>query len=129
MTRIATLPLAFAAALTVGCTTVPPVNDDGSTEVRLGQRVDLGGPKVTVLKVLEDSRCPMEARCVWAGQVRTQVRIELGPGTSVKELISNQPLPVADGTLELLGVMPPTSTQSTIKPQDYRFALKFSGGL
>jgi hypothetical protein len=106
--------IAFAAALTMGCATI---------------LVDLGGPKVTVLKVLEDSRCPMEARCVWAGQVRTQVRIELGSGTSVKELISNQPLPVADGSLELLGVMPPRSTQTTIKPRDYRFALKFSGGL
>jgi hypothetical protein len=120
-----TIAAAFALA---GCVT-PQINEDGSTEARLGQRVDLGGPKVTVLKVLEDSRCPMEARCVWAGQVRAEVRIELGSGTTVRELISNTPLPVADGALELLGVMPPRSTQTTIQPRDYRFALKFSGGL
>jgi hypothetical protein len=117
----------FGLALT-GCVT-PRINEDGSTEARLGQRVNLGGPKVTVLKVLEDSRCPMEARCVWAGQVRAQVRIELGSGISVQELVSNKPLPVADGALELVGVMPPTSTQRKIAPGDYRFALKFSGGL
>jgi hypothetical protein len=126
MTRIA---FALAAALALaGCVT-PRVNEDGSTEARLGQRVDLGGPRVTVLKVLEDSRCPMEARCVWAGRVRTEVRIELGNGTTVQELASDKPLPVADGAIELLGVMPPTSTQRKIAPQDYRFALKFSGGL
>jgi hypothetical protein len=122
---------AIAALLSLaltGCVT-PQVNEDGSTEARLGQRVDLGGPRVTVLKVLEDSRCPMEARCVWAGQVRAEVRIELGSGTSVRELVSNTPLPVADGSLELTGVMPPTSTQRKIAPRDYRFALKFSGGL
>lgn len=122
-------PLAALALLTAGCVTMPKVNEDGSTEVRLSQRADLGGPKVTVLKMLEDSRCPMEARCVWAGRVRLSVRIELGSGTSVRELSSEKPLPVADGQLELLGTMPPTSTQRTIAPGDYRFALKFSGGL
>ncbi len=122
-----TLAVLIGIALT-GCVT-PRINEDGSTEARLGQRVNLGGPKVTVLRVLEDSRCPMEARCVWAGQVRAEVRIELGSGTTVRELISNIPLPVADGALELVGVMPPTSTQRKIAPKDYRFALKFSGGL
>jgi len=121
--------LALAAALTTGCVTVPKVNEDGSTEARLGQRVDLGGPKVTVLKVLEDSRCPMEARCVWAGRVKLSVRIDLVSGTSVQELASDKTLSVADGQLELLGTMPPTSTQRPIAPGDYRFALKFSGGL
>ena len=126
---IKAIPFTLAAALTAGCVTLPHLNEDGSTEVRLGQRADLGGPKVTVLKVLEDSRCPMEARCVWAGRVRLSVRIELGNGSSVKELASDTPVPVADGALELLGTMPPKSTQRQIAPGDYRFALKFSGGL
>jgi len=123
------LTLAIATALTTGCVTVPKVSEDGSTEARLGQRVDLGGPKVTVLKVLEDSRCPMEARCVWAGRVKLSVRIDLGSGTSVQELASDKPLPVADGQVELLGTMPPKSTQHPIAPGDYLFALMFSGGL
>jgi hypothetical protein len=127
MRQVAFLAIPLALALT-GCVT-PKVNEDGSTEARLGQRVNLGGPRVTVLKVLEDSRCPMEARCVWAGRVRTLIRVELGSGTREHELASDQPLPIADGSLELLGVMPPRSTQHTITPGEYRFALKFSGGL
>lgn len=118
-----------ALLLVAGCATVPAVNEDGSTEMKIGQRADLGGPKVTVLKVLEDSRCPMEARCVWAGRVRLNVRIELGSGTSEQELTSEKPLPVADGLLELINTIPHTSTQRAIAPGDYRFALKFSGGL
>jgi len=121
--------LPLLAVLTSGCVSVPHVNADGSSELRLGQTANLGGPKVTPLKVLEDSRCPMEARCIWAGRVRLQVRIELGSGTSVQELASDRPLPVADGKLELLGTMPPTSTQRPIAQGDYRFALKFSGGI
>lgn len=37
--------------------------------VRLGQTADVCGPRVTPLRVVEDSRCPMNSRCVWAGRV------------------------------------------------------------
>lgn len=122
-----TLSLALTAALLAGCVTVP-TNEDGSVTARLGQTVNLGGPRVTPLQVLEDSRCPMEARCVWAGRVRLSVRVTTGAGTSVRELASDQPIQVADGQLELVSVMPPRSTQHPIKPGDYRFSLRFSGG-
>jgi hypothetical protein len=123
------LPIALAACLLGGCVTMPRANDDGSIDARLGQRVNLGGPRVTPLKVLEDSRCPMEARCIWAGRVRLEVRIDLGSGSQIRELASDKPIQVADGMLELRGVMPPRSTQHSIAPRDYRFTLKFSGGL
>ena len=119
----------LAPALLTACATTPPVNEDGASEVRLNQWADLGGPRVRVLRVLEDSRCPMEARCIHAGRVRVAVEIALGSGREHRELASDAPLPLADGALELLGVMPPTSVAGPIKPGDYRFALKFSGGL
>ena len=127
MTR--TLPLFATLALLAGCITAQHSNDDGSVDAKLGQTVTLGGPKVTPLKILEDSRCPMEARCIWAGRVRLSVRVTTGAGTTVRELASDKPLPVADGVLELQGVMPPRSTQRTLVPGDYRFTLKFNGGL
>ena len=123
------LLLAPLAALALsGCITYHN-RSDGITRLRIDETGYVDGPRVTPLKVLEDSRCPMEARCVWAGRVRLEVRIETGSGSSVQELASDKPLPVADGSLELLGAMPPKSTQRTIAPGDYRFALKFSGGL
>ena len=124
--RRGSLLLALALA---GCMTVPTVGEDGSTELRLGQRANLGGPKVTPLRVLEDSRCPMEARCVWAGRVRLQVRIKLGSGSELREIASDKPIQVGDGTLELAGVMPPRSVQRSIAPRDYRFSFRFAGGL
>ncbi len=117
-----------AALLLAGCVT-SRVNEDGSVDARLGQTVNLGGPHVTPLAVLEDSRCPMEARCVWAGRVRLSVRVTTGAGTRLAELASDKPLQVADGQLELLNVMPPRSTQRAIGQSDYRFTLRFSGGL
>ena len=125
----AALPLAFAAALLAGCVTPQHLNEDGSVDAKLGQTVLVGGLKVTPLKVLEDSRCPMEARCVWGGRLRLSVRITTGAGTSVQELSTDKPLAIAGGQLTLQGVMPPRSTQRTLVPGDYRFILKFSGGL
>ena len=123
-----TLPLALTAMLLAGCVTVP-ANEDGSVTARLGQTVRVDGPRVTPLQVLEDSRCPMEARCVWAGRVRLSVRVATGAGTSVREIASDKPLQIADGQLELTNVMPPRSVRGPIKPGDYRFSFKFNGGI
>ncbi len=122
------IPLALTGLTLTGCVTTRS-NDDGSVDARLGQTVNLGGPKVTALAVLEDSRCPMEARCIWAGRVRLSVRVTTGAGAMVQELASDKPLQVADGQLEIAGVMPPRSVRGPIKPRDYRFSFKFSGGL
>lgn len=53
--------------------TTPPL-PPGSA-VALGQKVRVGDVTVTPVAVVEDSRCPSNARCVWAGRlvVRTQV--------------------------------------------------------
>ena len=123
-----TLPLALTAVLLAACVTTSN-NDDGSVDARLGQTVNVGGPRVTPLAVLEDSRCPMEARCIWAGRVRLSVRVTTGAGSTVRELATDKALQVADGQLVLQGVMPPRSTQRTIAPSDYRFTLKFDGGI
>ena len=123
-----TFPLALTAVLIAGCVTTR-TNNDGSVDAKLGQTVNVGGPKVTPLVILEDSRCPMEARCIWAGRVRLSVRVTTGAGTTVRELASDRPLQVADGQLVLQSIMPPRSSQRTLAPSDYRFTFKFSGGL
>ena len=122
----ALLPLALIAL--TGCVT-PRVGEDGSVEARLGQTVNVNGPRITPLRVLEDSRCPMEARCIHAGEVRLQVRIRLGRGSETRELKLGEPVQVADGKLTLQGVMPPRSVQRAIRPGDYRFSFTFAGGL
>ncbi|MFM5917720.1 MAG: hypothetical protein ACKOOL_09330 [Novosphingobium sp.] len=121
------LPLTTATVLLAGCITTR-VNEDGSVDARLGQTVNVGGPRVTPLVVLEDSRCPMEARCIRAGAVRLNVRITTGRGSTIREITSDKPLLVADGQLELTNMMPPRSTQRAIKPTDYRFSFRFRGG-
>jgi hypothetical protein len=74
--------LAFAALSLASCATLPvvdgaPIRADGMA--MLGQPTRVGRLVVTPLRVVEDSRCPINARCVWAGRAVVQTRID-GPG-------------------------------------------------
>lgn len=106
-----------------------PEDADGLSRAAIGQTAAVGGPKVTPIAVVEDSRCPMNARCVWAGRVRITARVDLGSGSRVHELTQGQPIPVADGTLELVEVLPDKPADGALKPAAYRFAFRFMGGL
>lgn len=101
------------------------------TYAAIGQTVTVSGPRITPLAVLEDSRCPMNARCVWAGQVRLRVRIDSGRGGEV-EMTSGKPVSVADGALELVEVRPDKAAggqnNGTVTQSAYRFGFRFSGG-
>ncbi|MGH6950509.1 MAG: hypothetical protein ACREH4_06535, partial [Vitreimonas sp.] len=60
----------------------------GVVAARIGETADLGGGlRVRPLEVIEDSRCPQNARCVWAGQLRLRVDVE---GVGDREVILNE---------------------------------------
>lgn len=125
------LPLAFLALS--ACATVaepPPAPQDGIARAALGERVYVDGPQVTPLQVLEDSRCPMNVRCVWAGRVRLSVRIDLGSGSEMREIANDRPIQVADGQLALVEVRPDrVAGEGAPEPQPYRFGFTFAGGI
>jgi hypothetical protein len=97
--------------------------------VALGATAFVGGPKVTPQQIVEDSRCPMNARCVWAGRVIVRTTVTLGSGDQTVDLTLGEPTQVADGTLTLVSVAPERMTGQTPSPADYRFAFEFAGGL
>lgn len=102
---------------------------DGS-DVALGQRAMVDGPIVQPVKVLEDSRCPMNARCIWAGRVRLQMVWIRGNGEKQPfEVTLGEPVSLADGQFTLESVRPEKMTNVTLKPDDYRFSFRFAGGL
>ena len=114
--------------LTSGCATLPTT--DGIIRLAIGQTGTVDGPKVTPLAVLEDSRCPINARCVWAGQVRLKIKVTLGSGSREHEIVTGKPLAIADGQLELVEVEPGRlAGQGSEKPLAYRFGFRFAGGL
>ena len=124
---IASVALA-ACAMQPTTTRAPAEGQRSLPSARLGERIAVDGPQVTPLEVLEDSRCPDQVTCVWAGRVRLKARIHLGSGDQTRELVLGEPVPVADGALELTRVTPARSADGDIAPADYRFTFRFDGG-
>lgn len=119
--------LPVTTLLLTACMTTPEPRTDGS-DVALGQEAYVDGPIVKPVAVLEDSRCPMDAQCVWAGRVRLKMLWIRARGNQEFELTTEQPTQIADGAIRLLSVRPEKRTDRQLKPEDYRFSLRFDGG-
>lgn len=123
--------LLLAPLLLAGCAAAPTPGEASAPPIRagIGQTATVDGPRVTPLTLLEDSRCAKGVQCIWAGQVRISVRIDLGAHSEERELTLGKPIHVADGGLELVEVLPEKVVDRTILPEDYRFGFRFMGGI
>ena len=121
-------PLAFAGCVTTQAS-VPSAGETASIYARIGETVVLGGSRVTPLVLIEDSRCPQGVQCVWAGRVRISATISTPSAKFNRELTFGEPIGVADGTLMLAAVEPGKRKEVPIRSSDYRFGLRFKGGL
>ncbi|MES2902598.1 MAG: hypothetical protein V4696_00280 [Pseudomonadota bacterium] len=73
------IAILFATLVSLsGCASAPlsgaPIRSDGLATI--DQPTRLGALVVTPLAVVEDSRCPINARCVWAGRLILRTRID-----------------------------------------------------
>jgi len=82
----------FLVFLIIGCTTnKKTVNNNKETTISLGETISIDNFQVKFVKVLEDSRCPKEVTCIWAGRAKVLVEIfEKGKESLQKELIFGQ---------------------------------------
>lgn len=112
-------PIALTA--TLAASAAPPQPPRVVT-TRIGEAVHVHGIRMTPLRVVEDSRCPQNARCVWAGRVRLSVRM----GGVTRELTLGKPVQVIGGTMQLAAVLPERKTPAgTIDQSAYRFGFLF----
>jgi len=90
--------------------------------------------RIEFVEVLEDSRCPSDAICGWAGVVKVNITITEGEKETTLELL--KPGQNIEGTgstvsydsyqIQLIKVTPYPKTTTTIKPSDYEAILKIS---
>lgn len=107
-----------------------PELQPGAANVALGEMVYLDGPVVQPVAVLEDSRCPVNARCETAGTVRVKMRWRRPTGKMEDFTVQlGERTPLADGSVLLMAVRPDKHSRKPIKRRNYRFDLRFDGGL
>ena len=128
LTLILLAPLALVGCVTPG-SPAPAPGEGRFVYARIGETVTVGGPRVTPLALIEDSRCPQGVQCVWAGRVRINATISTPTMKLTRDLTLGEPFAVADGTLTLADVQPSKTKDVAIPPGAYRFGFRFDGGL
>jgi hypothetical protein len=122
--------LSFAVLALVSCSTVPASGGTtGTPTAALGQTAQVGSLRVRPIAVVEDSRCPINAMCVWAGRIVVRTEIRGRRWKQVRDLELRKEQPIADGQIRLTEAAPSKLADQPIKPWDYRFTFDFQGGL
>jgi hypothetical protein len=124
--RILAAALLISTGLT-GCAIIPdapivsgtPMPE--GTPVALGQPVRLGPIVATPIKVVEDSRCPINARCVWAGRLIVETRIDGAGWRDTADLTLGETYGTHEFVIALTSGEPGKTTQAEIEPGEYRF--------
>ena len=99
--------------------------------LRMEQAAEVTGTPIRLRfeEVLEDSRCPADVVCVWAGNARIRLIVEAAAEPA--ELLLNTGLeprsaPAEGYLVSLEGVQPATHSARTIQPADYIVTLRVS---
>ena len=106
-----------------------PVNLDEPFNLALNETAELeaDGTRITLLGILEDSRCPTGVNCIWAGRAVAEFMLENSGEKRIETLTDN---PGNDPNLsthfnafghgvQLLQVMPYPAAGSLIPEKDY----------
>ena len=95
--------------------------------VRFGTSTEVAGLIVTPMRVVEDSRCPINARCVWAGRITVETMVD-GPGwRDTLPLTLGEPQVVGGYRLALVSAEPGRlTTEDAPEAEHYRFVYEGS---
>ncbi len=117
----------FAAFALGACATLPvaaPVRSDGLA--RMGEATRVGSLIVTPRAIIEDSRCPINARCVWAGRAVVRTDVAGAGWRETANLTLGQRWLTHGTTITLTSVEPGKMAGEQAEPSAYTFG--FAGG-
>jgi hypothetical protein len=111
---------------TPGVTTTPSVvvNPYGIITLKLGETGYFRGIAITPLTIEEDSRCPKNVQCVWAGTVKVAVRSDLDSGSTFNNMVTLGETTIVDTFGIKLSAVTPEKTTATIATTDYRLTFE-----
>ena len=98
--------LALIALALAGCATMPPAAAGPSAG--FGQEAVVGGLRIRPIAIVEDSRCPVDVQCVWAGRLVILAEIDFRGGSDEfrGNLTLGQPLLWGTETVTLVAAQP-----------------------
>lgn len=82
------------------------------------------GVKIRFVAVTQDSRCPKDTTCIWAGEVKAQIDVLKITQTWQVELPEGGNTAVDGRRVTLVRIEPQPVSTAKLAPQDYRATLK-----
>lgn len=111
-------------------TPLPPVYGPQTVTLGLNQTATLFGNafSITPLEIVEDSRCPVDAQCIWAGTFKLRVRVVSGLGKSEQVVELDRFVTTEAEKIELIKVVPENNSMmmKPLRLDDYRFTFVIS---
>lgn len=105
----------------------PPLEATTATiHTTMGQVMTGIHVSITPHAVLDDSRCPTDVQCIWAGTVKTKVTIKTPEGTSEETLEIGKPIHKGSYTITFTELTPAPHSGETIPDASYRFTFTVS---
>ncbi len=120
-------PLALAALPLAACVAVPDAPQAGNsawpegTPVPLGQAVSVGDLAVTPVSVVEDSRCPKDVTCVWAGRLIARTQIDGDGWRDTTNITLGESYGTHGAVVALVSGEPGKVAERETRPGEYRF--------
>ncbi|MES2014347.1 MAG: hypothetical protein V4437_00840 [Patescibacteria group bacterium] len=94
-------------------------------ELRVGKTAYINGVKVTLEKIIQDSRCPVDVTCIRAGNVTLEVTLQSNTDTEKKTIISDDPPILFDSyQISIVKILPEPHSKVERHPADYVITLK-----
>ncbi len=101
-------------------TPTPSVLPFGKVTLHLGETAVFKGISIRPIAIVEDSRCPMNAKCIWAGTVRVETEIISGLGKSTQVIELGKSVTTEAEEVSLMFVAPDTMAGVPTEPSAYR---------
>ncbi len=124
---------AFAKAYAQDSTQVKVTPPKIGVKLALGETVTIAGTTIEFVKVLEDSRCPKDVTCVWAGQAKVALEVTsksgekndlvvlFNPGVAPSQVLTK----TVKGQIVIENLVPyPESTMPPIADRAYYVTLR-----
>lgn len=91
-----------------------------------GEAIQVTGEKLAVefIAVTEDSRCPLDATCVWAGEVKVALELRTGAEEARLEIVAGQAVEHGPWRVHVLQVQPERTSSTPIAAEAYRATLR-----
>jgi hypothetical protein len=112
------------------CPETPPVSDVSTTKdviLKVKETAKIFDLAITLESIVEDSRCPADVQCFWAGVLEVKVKVADSSESKIMNISSGKgPYVFGDYNISMISVKPMNSSKKQILSSEYEITFRVS---